>query len=60
MGGASRDRIHRARIHRARIHREQMPDSAHTAARPAARTTMAGIPIKDIRAAAVSAGMIPT
>ena len=72
-GGAGRDRIRRARIQRDSIHRDreargpansmprdQTPDSAHMAAGPTARTAMAGIPIRDTRAAAISTGIIPT
>lgn len=40
--------------------RDQTPDSAHMAAGPTARTAMAGIPIRDTRAAAISTGIIPT
>lgn len=41
------------------IPRDQMPHSVHTAARPAARTAMAEILIRDIREAAISSAITP-
>lgn len=63
--------IHRISIHRPRkarvpvssiessIPRDQMPHSVHTAARPADRTSMAEILIRDIREAAISSAITP-
>ena len=63
--------IHRPGIHRPRkarvpessiessIPRDQTPHSVHTAARPAARTAMAEILIRDIREAAISSAITP-
>lgn len=63
--------IHRPGIHRPRkarvpvssiessIPRDQMPHSVHTAARPADRTSMAEILIRDIREAAISSAITP-
>lgn len=41
------------------IPRDQMPHSVHTAARPADRTSMAEILIRDIREAAISSAITP-
>lgn len=63
--------IHRPGIHRPRkarvpessiessIPRDQTPHSVHTAARPAARTAMAEILIRDIREAVISSAITP-
>lgn len=41
------------------IPRDQMPHSVHTAARPAARTAMAEILIRDIREVVISSAITP-
>lgn len=41
------------------ISRDQMPRSIHTAARPATRTAMTEILIRDIREAVISSAIIP-
>lgn len=59
--------IHKPSIHRPRkarvpessIPRDQTPHSVHTAARPAARTAMAEILIRDIREAVISSAITP-